>query len=70
MFLFRREQDDRATFVVLSLWDGMESVRRFAGEETDRAVYFEEDQRFLLGMPERVTHYDVPLHPGSFSIAS
>lgn len=55
----RRVEADRAEFVVLSLWESMDAVRRFAGADVERAVFYPEDDRFLVEREERVAHFDV-----------
>ena len=55
----RRISGDRAEFLLLTLWDSVESIRRFAGDDIDRAVYYPEDERFLVARDERVNHYEV-----------
>jgi heme-degrading monooxygenase HmoA/uncharacterized damage-inducible protein DinB len=59
VYLFRRTEGDRAHFRVVSLWDSMEGVRRFAGSDPEKARYYPEDERFLLALEPRVTHYEV-----------
>lgn len=51
-----------AHFIVLSLWESEEAIRAFSGPEIDRAVYFPEDERYLLELPERLQHYRVAAH--------
>lgn len=46
-------------FLLLSFWDNMESVRRFAGPEPEMAVFYPEDDRFLVERDLRVQHYEV-----------
>ena len=58
----RRVVDGRAEFVLLTLWDSMEAVRRFAGADAERAVFYPEDDRFLVERDARVTHYEVVYH--------
>ena len=43
----------------MSLWDSMESVRRFAGDEPTRAVFYPEDDRYLVSRETEVTHFDL-----------
>lgn len=57
--LLRRIEGDTAEFLVLSFWEDFEAIRRFAGPDVEKAVYYPEDDRFLLGKEPRVTHYDV-----------
>lgn len=55
----RRRVCDRAEFLLISLWDTEEAVRRFAGEHPERAVFFPEDDRFLIERDDHVDHFDV-----------
>jgi heme-degrading monooxygenase HmoA len=62
----RRVVDGRAEFVLVTLWESDAAVRRFAGDDVERAVFYPEDGRFLVERDERVAHYDVAFHaPGS-----
>jgi hypothetical protein len=49
----------RAEFVTLSLWESRKAIQGFAGEEIDRAVFYPEDDRFLVEREETVAHYEV-----------
>jgi heme-degrading monooxygenase HmoA len=55
----RRVSGDRAEFLLLTLWDSEEAVRRFGGDDIERAVFYPEDERFLVAREERVSHYEV-----------
>jgi heme-degrading monooxygenase HmoA len=59
VYVFRRLEGDEAHFVLTSLWDSMESIRRFAGHDVERARYYPEDEKFLLELEPRVAHYEV-----------
>lgn len=43
----------------LSWWPDMDAVHAFAGPTPERAVYYPEDDRFLLDRPEHVEHHRV-----------
>lgn len=58
-YLLRREVDDGVELVVLTLWDSMEAVRRFAGPEPDTAVVEPEARALLTSFDEYVTHFEV-----------
>lgn len=59
-YMLRRDLDDgRTEFVTVTLWTSMEAVRRFAGEQPDRAVFYPEDDRFLVERDLTATHYQV-----------
>jgi heme-degrading monooxygenase HmoA len=57
--VLRRIDGERAEFVVLSLWESEEAVRRFAGNDIEKAVFYPEDKRFLIDRDNHVTHYEV-----------
>ena len=58
----RRIADGRAEFVLVTLWDSLDAVRAFAGADLERAVFYPEDDRFLVARDDRVTHYGVVDH--------
>jgi heme-degrading monooxygenase HmoA len=55
----RKIEGNRAEFVILSLWDSEEAIRRFAGEDISKAVFYPEDERFLIERDNDVSHYEV-----------
>jgi heme-degrading monooxygenase HmoA len=64
VWMLRREVDDRAEFVMFTLWESLEAVRAFAGEDHERAVFYPEDDRFLIERDLFSTHYDVVTDAG------
>jgi heme-degrading monooxygenase HmoA len=57
--VLRREQGEHCEIMLVSLWDSMDAVRAFAGENPDKSVYYPEDESYLLDMEPLVRHYDV-----------
>lgn len=55
----RRILNGRAEFIVVSFWESEEAVRRFAGDRPDRAVFYPQDEQFLIERDEQVDHYEV-----------
>jgi heme-degrading monooxygenase HmoA len=55
----RRILKDRAEFLLVSLWDSKEAIRQFAGDDIEKAVFYPEDERFLVERDEHVAHYEV-----------
>ena len=55
----RRLAGDRAEFLLISLWESEDAIRAFAGDDIERAVFYPEDDRFLIARDEHVTHYEV-----------
>jgi heme-degrading monooxygenase HmoA len=58
-WLLRREVDDRTEFVTFTLWDSLDAIRAFAGDDVESAVYYPEDDRYLVERDVRVKHYEV-----------
>lgn len=58
-WMLRRDDGDRAEIVTFSLWDSRDSIRAFAGDDIDQAVFYPEDDHFLLERDLTVRHYDV-----------
>jgi len=59
VLVLRRVAGDQAEFLFASFWDSLESVRRFAGADLERAVYFPRDREFLQALEPTVAHYEV-----------
>lgn len=64
VYVLRRLEGDRAHFLLISLWDSYDAIRRFAGEDFEKAVYYPEDTAYLLELEPTVTHYEVLVGPG------
>jgi heme-degrading monooxygenase HmoA len=58
-WILRSERGELTEFVTLSFWDSIESVRAFAGSDPDRAVFYPEDEHFLVERDLHVTHYEL-----------
>ena len=57
--VLRQRGEGRADFLVLSFWESAEAIRAFAGDDIGRAVYFPEDDRFLVERRDTIDHYEV-----------
>ena len=49
--------DDVTEITMLSLWDSLDSITAFAGEEPDLAKYYDFDDDFLLSKASHVEHH-------------
>jgi heme-degrading monooxygenase HmoA len=58
-WLLRRDDEGTTQFVALSLWDTVDAIRAFAGEDIEAAVLYPEDRRYLIGGESHTTHYEV-----------
>ena len=59
VWMLRRRTAEDTEFVMFTLWDSMDAIRAFAGEDPERAVFYPEDDRFLVRRDSRVRHYEV-----------
>ena len=65
--LMRRVEGDVCHFITQTVWESLESIRGFAGDDIKRAKYYPEDHGFLLEFEERVSHWEVAEFPGRCS---
>jgi heme-degrading monooxygenase HmoA len=56
--LTRPVGDDRTEVITFSLWDSLDAVKAFAGEDYETAVYYPEDERYLVAHDDVCAHYD------------
>lgn len=60
----RRTAGGRAEFLLLTLWESEAAIRRFAGDDIGRAVFYPEDERFLVARDEHTDHYELAWSAG------
>ena len=63
VYVLRRIERGRAEYLLVSLWESMAAIRRFAGDDVEKAVYYPEDEEFLLELEPKVVHYEVLAAP-------
>ncbi len=51
--------DGRTEVVTVSWWSSRASIEAFAGPDIARAVFYDEDDDYLIDRETTVTHYDV-----------
>ena len=66
--VLRRIQGEHCEVMLISLWESMDAVRAFAGENPERSVYYPEDEHFLLQMEPLVRHYEVAEQFGAHEV--
>jgi heme-degrading monooxygenase HmoA len=59
VYILRRIKDGEAEFLFLSLWESLEAIKRFAGNDHEKARYYPADKDFLLEMEPTVSHYEI-----------
>jgi heme-degrading monooxygenase HmoA len=45
--------------LVVSFWESMDAVKRFAGPRPDQAVFYPEDEQYLVRRDLAVDHFEV-----------
>ena len=59
VWMLRRDVDDKTEFVMFTLWESMEAIEAFAGQDPEQAVFYPEDERYLVERDEVVSHFEV-----------
>lgn len=62
VWVFRRTQEGVTHFLLTTLWESVEAIKRFAGEDYQLARYYPADDEYLLEREPFVTHYEVVLY--------
>ena len=57
--VFRDLGDGTSEVTTLSWWTDLSVIKGFAGDDYEKAVYYPEDDRFLLDRPAGVDHFRV-----------
>ena len=59
LYFQRRNENKTAHFLLVTIWDSLESIKRFAGAEPEIAKYYPEDDEFLLEKEKTSSMYEV-----------
>ena len=64
-WMLRHDDGDLTEFITFTLWDSEDAIRAFAGDDIETAVYYPEDDRYLVDRGPKVRHYVVSheMHP-------
>jgi len=54
--ILRRVENDECHFWTITKWRNVESIKKFAGEDYERARYYQEDKKYLLEFELNVIH--------------
>jgi hypothetical protein len=54
-----RSDGDVVHVEMFTLWEDMDAIRRFAGDQLTRAKYYDFDPDYLLELEPEVTHFEV-----------
>jgi hypothetical protein len=60
VLMLRRDlPDGRTEFTMITAWEDWDSVRAFAGDDPEKAVFYPRDEAFLVDREMTVRHYEV-----------
>jgi heme-degrading monooxygenase HmoA len=59
IYFLRRTEKDAEHFLLVTIWDSMESVKKFAGDHPELAKYYPEDDSFLLEKEKTSALYEL-----------
>jgi len=59
LYFQRKDEEKKAHFLLVTLWDSIDSVKKFAGDNPEIAKYYPEDEIFLLEKEKHVSMYEV-----------
>jgi heme-degrading monooxygenase HmoA len=57
--VLRHADGPKTDFIVISYWESMDAVKRFAGADYQKAVIMPRDAQFLIEVEPGVVHYEV-----------
>ena len=59
VYVPERQEGDVAHFITMTFWQNMDAIKKFAGDDVEKAKYYPEDKEFLLEFEPTVVHYEV-----------
>ena len=58
-FCLHRVQGNVAHFNMLTFWEDIDAIKRFAGNDFESARYYDFDRSFLIELEPNVQHYTI-----------
>ena len=59
VYVLRRREGEVAHFLLITHWDSVEAIKGFAGEDYTTAVFYPEDDKYLVERDPTCTHWEV-----------
>jgi heme-degrading monooxygenase HmoA len=56
--VWRSIDGDVCHFCTVTKWASLEAIKKFAGDDYEKARYYPEDQKYLLEFEEQVRHFE------------
>ncbi len=54
VFVLRKDEGQQADFLMITLWESEDAIRKFAGDDINRARYYPEDNQYFGEMEPNV----------------
>ncbi|UCC39318.1 MAG: antibiotic biosynthesis monooxygenase [Candidatus Aminicenantes bacterium] len=64
-YVLRRIEKGVTEFLLITLWDSSDAIKKFSGPDMEKAVYFPDDRKYLLELEPLVDHFEVLLASNS-----
>ena len=59
VYLLCQDLGDNVEFLTMTFWTSIAAVKKFAGEDYEKARYYREDHKYLLNFSENAEHFEV-----------
>jgi len=57
--ILTKEQEEGIEFLIVTVWDSIEDIHAFAGEDVEEAVVPEKVQQMMIHYDSRAGHYEI-----------
>ena len=62
-YFLKRDLGGEVEFITILLWESLEALKRFAGEDYEISIVPEERRQYLLKHDAKAAHFEVISHP-------
>jgi heme-degrading monooxygenase HmoA len=59
VYMLRRVRGDLTDFAMVTIWDSLDAVKRFAGDAHETAVFYPRDDELLVKRDLTASHWEV-----------
>ena len=56
VYLLCQDMGENVEFLTMTFWSSFDAIKKFAGEDYEKARYYEEDKEYLLEFEPHVIH--------------